>query len=791
MLDLNVYSFPPTHNASQNIPGLLVVPATRKAARGRENDLLVLYFSLSGSTAITSEGLNTWLEKKAESYHRAPGTVTAGMRAVIDGINADLLERNLRHSKAGGQVSGHLQIAVIKREMLYMATLGSGKTLYATNNESSEMIDAENGVRGLGVNQSVAPRFIQTTLATNDVLIFSFNAPDAWTGETLNGCQTLPLEALFRRLYGQPAGAARGVLIRFKEGTGKVNFLSLRPGSAATERKVAADTPVQAPAVSQEQTPTAPQAESPVAPQVILLPGSISESETPIKPESTQETIQEPTSALATSQTEQAKPVAEIRLSLQPNPQQHHPQVEPVKPQNETDFPKRAQEFQSDAVKSAVGKALRKGAEVKGKADGFMKDAVQKVLPGEADQPPQFPRALLIIIAIVIPIIIVAVAFAFYNRNGRTGLFDAYLAQAEQISVRADGQSGDLPARLASLQESLYWLNKADDYGGSDQSAALRAKLQSGIDDLQGIIHINIQSILSDGLLSSTNISQIVTTATDFYALDDNSGKVLRFFLTGSSYGQDNNFNCGPSDQNLVADTGKIVDMVAIPSDNTYGATLLTIDSKGVLDYCVPGEGGYIVSLEPPDMGWGSIKSISFYQNYLYVLDIQGNAVYRFKGAGVIYSEKPTLFFDDVIPSLKEALDIEVVGYELYILRSNGQMVECTYSPIKDMKSTDCQDPGSYTDTRSGQVTQVATFPEAQFVQMRLTQAPDSSLYLLDSKGDTIYHLSYARSLQRVLHPRIEDGVDVSNLTPTAFAISSGRVVFMAYGNELFYGQMP
>jgi hypothetical protein len=100
---------------------------------------------------------------------------------------------------------------------------------------------------------------------------------------------------------------------------------------------------------------------------------------------------------------------------------------------------------------------------------------------------------------------------------------------------------------------------------------------------------------------------------------------------------------------------------------------------------------------------------------------------------------------------LTQAIDIEIEKDELYILRSNGEMVECTYSALKDMKSTECKDPAPYTDTRGGQVKEVTTFPEANFVLMRLTMAPDSSIYLLNAKGNTVYHYSYALNLQRVL----------------------------------------
>lgn len=780
MFDLNIYPFPPSITSAGNVSGLLVVPPTRKAARGREFDHLVLYFKLEGQSAITEEGMNAWLEKKAEIYHRTAGTVTAGMRAVIDGINSDLFERNSRHAKEGSQVTGHLQMAVLKREMLYLVTVGNCSPFYCINQETGTLADSENYGRGLGLTQAVAPRFSQYALAENDVVIFAINAPQDWTGDQLNGADALSMETLFRRLYAQPAKSARGLFMRVKSGSGKVNLQLLQ--APATQAKPAE--PAASPADKLQETSTA----SAATPQIPVSP----QREEPAQG-----------STLQPSMDAAEQPVVH-RITNPVSRQYRSPEAQtPARPISEHEFtPKRvvlpareAAEEEPAApsinLKQVVGSTLRKGAEVVNKVDGIVKDTTQKVLPGEVDQPAQLPNSVKVIIAILVPVIVVAIAIVLINRNGKPTYFNGYLQQAQQLSIRADGQTTDPAARLQSLQESLYWLDKAGDYGSSDEYNALQAKVQAGIDDLQGIIRINMVPALAESLPAKTNITQIVASNSDFYALDSNTGQVLRFFASGSSYEQDTAFKCGPSENAVVKDIGPVVDMLAISNDNQYGSTLLAVDAVGNLDYCVPGDSGYIVSLQAPDMGWGAIKAITMYQNYLYVLDISGNAVYRFEGSSLMFPDKPTLFFDEKIPSLTNAIDIEIVGYELYILRSNGEMVECTYSPIKDMKSTECTDPAPYLDTRSGQTKDVTTFPEANFILMRLTQAPDSSIYLLDNKANTVFHFSYARSLQRVLHPRISEGDGSSALTPTAFSISSGRMVFMAYKNELFYGQMP
>jgi hypothetical protein len=195
--------------------------------------------------------------------------------------------------------------------------------------------------------------------------------------------------------------------------------------------------------------------------------------------------------------------------------------------------------------------------------------------------------------------------------------------------------------------------------------------------------------------------------------------------------------------------------------------------------------------LIPPDAGWRTIKSISIFQNYLYVLDTEGNAVYRYREVENSYGEKPTLFFDSTVPPVQTAIDIEVNGDELYILRSSGEMVECTYSHIKDYKLTECVDPAPYGDMRTGQTPQPISFPNAQFMQMRMTAAPDSSLYLLDANGKSVYHFSLQRNLQKILSPRFADEGSILKNVPTAIAVSPGKIGFVAYGNQIFYAPLP
>lgn len=790
MFDINFFTFPIVTSEKPLYPGFLVLLPPKKPARGRESDILILYFKLHGKSAITDAGLKTWLESKASTYHRNPGTVTAGMRAIFDDINEDLLERNSRFANQNGQVSGSLEVMVLKKEIVYLAVSGSGAGYLVSSSGYETAVDDSNN-RGLGLSQTAAVRFIQNTVANGDFLILANEPPQVWTSESFTGAQKLNNEALYRHLFTSEIGDSQGVLIRFKEGSGKIIMLKPRLGDAVIE----APAPEKQPVDIKKVEPQRPAVDEQVNPFIVSSQTDrpVTQSATPAgRPLPTEDKPQirlTPTSGRvhgATSQPTNPRPAENPRMErITPSQPLEEPGERGEKATPNIPLPS------SDDVKAAVGGALRKGAEVKQKTERWTRSAMQKVLPGPSDQPLRFSKGVLIFIAIAVPVIIVAIAASIYVRNGRNSLFEGYLAQAQQLAVRADSQDTNAALRLSSLQESLYWLDKADQYGKSDASTQLRNQVQTELDEIQGVTRINMVQAVNSSLPSSTTIIQMVVSNADLYALDGTTGKVFRFTQSGSEYIQDSSFDCGPSESDQIQAIGKLVDMVPISIDNSYGATILAIDSQGKLDYCVPGESGYIVSLEPPDMGWVAISSITLNQGNLYVLDVRGNAIYRYEGSGNEFADKPTLFFDEEIPSLAEAIDIEVVGYELYILRSNGELVECTYSPLKDMKSTECTDPASYNDSRTGKVVKTNSFTNASFTQMHMTQAPDSSLYFLDTLGKSIYHLSYARNLQRILFPRLTDGENIDQFSPTAFYVSSTRQVFMAFGNLIYYGQMP
>jgi hypothetical protein len=756
------------------LPGLIAITPPRKAARGRESDTLIVLVSINGAAGITGDSLNNWAYKKAETFYQTAGTVTFAMKTLVESMNHDLLERNLRRAKDGARLSAALSLVVLRRESLYLVNVGQAHSFFANAAESLEFFDAETQTRGLGVDQMLTCRFNQKEIQENDVLVISCQPPEIWKAETFSGCASLATEVVGRRLFNQVNGNLKATLIRFKPGKGVITQTPLqnRPSSKIFIDKYPLVEPGRENAVSPVQPQTTSQ---PIQSQTttfgstpLVKPVILEKAETLVDPGSNDITR----TGLSTEQGILSRPSGRISR------------------------PAAEEEEKSTAispVKVKAGKITKKVVTGVNQTSSAFSTFLQKILPGMSEEPLKLSRGALIAIAILVPLVIVLFAAMIYKKAGASKEFDQYLVQAQQYSMQAEVQLNDPALKLASLQQSIYWLDKAEAYSQSDASTSLRVKVQDELDVMEGIQRLEMAEVIPGGLSAGSDITQIVATATDLYLLESTSGTVKHYSMAGSGYENDDAFDCGPNPKNQLNMMGKVVDMVPINVNNQFKATLLAVDASGNIEFCIPGDAGVTSSLTPPDQGWKQLKSISFDNDYLYILDSGGNAVYRYetKNNGVQIDAKPTLFFDNQIPSLTGAIDIEVNGDELYILRSNGQMVECTYGHMKDYKLTECQDPAPYGDMRTGQTPSAISFPEANFTQMRMTGAPDSSIYLLDTTSKALYHFSLQRNLQKILHPRLMNGLDIDRLTPTAIAVSSGRIAFMAFGNQIYYAPLP
>ncbi len=750
--------------AEQALPGLIALAPPRKCARGREVDQLVALVDLSGKSTITQEALTSWMLKKADLFYNTPGSTTNALRMMAESINNELLDRNLKKVSGGSQVNGTLCLVVLRKDMVYSLVIGQGRIFILDGEAVVEVEDHENHPRGLGVNQSLTCVFSQSGISSGGAVLLAPTPNPQWTPSVLVGGGLLTIDALTRRLLSQHPADVRAALVHLAEGNGKIKISSMAQDIPPVDL-----TDLEAAVIVEQQEPN-----QALQPTLIDLPQpvvTISQAGEP-------EISEKPPLQVKSHKPEGTTPAKKVR--------QEKPQSQKMTPRDRRKAATKPT-LDREQLKAQVGSYVDVVDNVQEKVQRGSASLFSKLFAGDGAT----PRILLLLFAIVIPLVVVAVAGSVYIRKGRTQQFAYYFQQGQQYAIQAEAQKDDEIMYLFNLQASVMYLEKASEFGQTAESIALHTAVQSQLDAIQGVVRLELGSLNTADVLGNVSITQMVATTNDLYLLDDISGKALRYTLSGNAYVKDDGFDCGPNPDNPLNSIGELVDILPLPVGNSFGATLFAIDAYGNIEFCIPGKSGTISSLIAPDAGWQGIKAITMFQNYLYVLDPGNNGVFVFPAKGILFEDKPTLFFDNVIPSLDNAIEIEVNADELYILRANGEMVECTYSHMKDYKLTECMDPAPFSDMRSGNEPQAINFPDSQFVQMRLTAAPDSSFYLLDTHGSSLFHFSLQRNLQKIIQPMFSDPGYRPKGAASSFAISPGKLAFLAFGNQIYFGALP
>jgi hypothetical protein len=305
---------------------------------------------------------------------------------------------------------------------------------------------------------------------------------------------------------------------------------------------------------------------------------------------------------------------------------------------------------------------------------------------------------------------------------------------------------------------------------------------------MEGITRLNYLPA-GDPMPEGTHITRMVASVNDVYMLDTTTGSVFRLYRTGQGYELDLQFKCGPGKAGAVQ-IGPLLDIVALPPNNDFQATVMGIDAGGNLEYCSPGVSGFSSTmLVPPDNNWGEIKRMVLYQDVLYVMDPLVNAVYRYYGdRGSAFTGGPRYYFENQVPKMSDVIDMAVDQETLYLLHEDGSMTTCTDASF----TTQCSDPATYGDPRQGRPSDPVTFEDAKFLLLQSTQPPDPSLYILDEVADAVYQFSLRKlNLQRQYQPMVDQDYPLPESPVTGFTLTPNRKMMLAFGNQAFYASLP
>jgi hypothetical protein len=253
-------------------------------------------------------------------------------------------------------------------------------------------------------------------------------------------------------------------------------------------------------------------------------------------------------------------------------------------------------------------------------------------------------------------------------------------------------------------------------------------------------------------------------------------------WATGQGYDIDGDFQCLDS----VTGVGKPVDLAIEPAPSALNAeSIIAIDEVGNLVYCAPDEIPVSSRLTMPDLGWGKIEAFDVYNDQLYVMDTEQDAVWVYDSSTGLVSGRPTLYFVDQIPDLAEAIDITASQIGLLILYADGTVDQCTrVSTSSDALGDQIDSACSklvFDDDRAG-FGESVQIPNAQPLELQYAPPPESSLLLLDTNSGGVFRYGMNLIYQGQYLPENSFGEIITSMT-----LGPPNSIFIATGNQVHH----
>ena len=755
------------------IPEMPVIAAPNKAHRHRKDDLVALYINLEEKGDINREEFQELTESACRVFFQTEGSVTRAIQAACDEVNRNLLERNLRSANDGVSSCGSYNMAVLHNGWLFFGQYGS-TAAYVITEESFQKFGGNQEIEErLGLSKHIQVRYYQSEVEDNDILLMSADPPKTWNAYNLSGSTRITVEQLYRRLMNQVAADFRAIVIRVKAGSGNV----VKSTWADRPRPESPDI------VFSDKVPEHPG-------------GTI-----PINIESgfSAEIDEEPL-----SDSHREKPEKEINKFTADDELVDMQQEEVAVIAGETE---RRNEKESDWADAGinlpeknnlvylVARFWMRGKTARAKIRRFLDKAIRRFVPQKL-QDFSLKPFILTVFAIGIPAVLVLFSLTVYSRTGKSQEYERLMADANQAAEKARNEenSGQI---YEYFSQTIELVKQAEEYRITQDSRMLYEQAQFLLDEMDLAARLEFRPALTDFMAEEVVISRIESSSSGVYLLDESSGSILRIFLNSKGfYELDEEFVCAPGPYGLE-NVSALIDLVVLPA-NSESYRVMAVDSTGNLLYCRPGETPDSRTLPAPDGGWGEIAGIDLDGSLLLVMDAEKDAIWIYSGkdpdridvegaTGIVFSESPSPFFNEEPPDLAGALDMVSNDEDLYLLHQDGHMTLCRYAPIKEIDSTECQDPAPYTDNRIGRENKNPwLFMDAQFSMMEEARLPNAAIYVLDNAGPSIYQFSFQLNLEKTLKPQQNKNYPLPDTDPSGIGITSDMDIFLAFDNRLY-----
>ena len=791
------------------MPGVIALTPPKTAARGREQDRLLVYLLLTGNSTITLNEYRKLAEDAAHIFYQTPRATTSALRAAADMINKTLLERNLSTSSRGQYALAWLSMAAIRESQCIFSISGPMHAYWFGQKEARHIFDPSISGKGLGSSQTLNIHYAQSDLAPGDLMLFCGRLPGAWAAP-LEEVRSASFDAMRRRLVALTSEDLNAVLLQAADGNGSFNLKGI-PAPKVEAPKVETlnveetsieETPLPSPT---EDLPPVKEAES--TPAHVLQPSAYAippeqEEARPIdqpRPDPLASLPRNTAPREFPSSIPRAKSVVEEANVPTPTPTKPEtaaatevPAELDSTPEKPIEIKRRVRREPSAQTKQAARiivnsmQALRRWSGVFGEKT---RNFLPRLLPNsDAGDTLKITDFSMFVISILVPLVIATILFVVYSKYGRNPQFESYLQQAQQVSQQAPTLGSPIEQREA-WNQVIYLVSSAEEiYRPTSESLALRQTAEANLDILFGITRMQFNPAFSAKI--NIEISRMAASEKDLYLLNAANGEVLRAIPSGNGgFEIDTTFVCKPGVYGSYT-VGPLVDILAMPIVNFIDATLLGIDAAGNLLYCKPGEVPQAIPLPPPDTNWGRVTGFTLDAGNLYVLDAPARAVWVYVGKESTFVDRPYFFFGQQTPS-QDVIDLVVAGDEMFLLHADGRLSNCSYNRI-DASKSQCQEQTilvnpfpAYQDTN--------LFGTAHFTQILFAAPPDPSILLLDSDSQSVMRFA-SRSLE--LRNQFRPATGNANPVPAgsigAVAVSPDHVLYIAVNGQVYFAvNMP
>ena len=395
------------------------------------------------------------------------------------------------------------------------------------------------------------------------------------------------------------------------------------------------------------------------------------------------------------------------------------------------------------------------------------------------------PNRILIALAVLVPIVVVALASGLYLTEGQSRQFEAVMELARLEASQARIAPDPLAAR-PHWETAVAWLDQADALR-PDQPEALRLlqEAQGVLDNLDAIVRVPVVGVTATGFNDNANITRLVAIGADLFALDARANTVHRAVrnVTGT-FDIDRTFLCRPglTGEN---DISGLVDIGWIGTPNVVDQeAILALSADGTIVYCLTdGASPIVANLTPPLNGWINPVALEIFADRLYVLDPGANQVWVFDRVGGVFSEAPSPYFSEAVFDLSNALDFVIAQGDLFILRTDGSLMQCTRTTFD---TPDCSERLTFIDERLGHSASDRLADVLAPVSLVFDPPPEPSLYIAEADNQGAYQLSLFMVLQRQYRPAIKLDQPLNGVI-----IGSGKDIFFAAGNNVYFGRRP